>query len=249
MNNFYRKIQAMAVPPKVKRIATTPAAKKTLMGIGIFLVVFSILGFLVAPPILKSILIKKLSENLHRSVAIKQIRVNPFVLSLTIRGFSLKERTGEDTFISFDELYLNLQSISLLKRGFVLSEIKLTKPYVNIVRNEDGSYNFSDLLKTEERKEEQKEKKKPRISLGNIQIINGGIDFHDNLKHAVHKVRDMNVTLPFISTLPTYIDIYVEPSFSATVNGKAVALKGKSKPFKDSYETTFNINIKNLDIP
>ncbi len=40
--------------------------KKFLIGTIIFFVVFTIVGFFVLPPIVKSILTKKLSENLHR---------------------------------------------------------------------------------------------------------------------------------------------------------------------------------------
>ncbi len=235
----------MAITDKFKLLGSRPAAKKTFIGVLIFLVVYSVAGFFLVPPILKSVLIKKLSEGLHRPVAIRQIKVNPFALSATVRGFLIKERNGRDTFVSFDELYLNLQSISVLKRGLILSEIKLNKPYVNIVRNEDGSYNFSDLLEPKPKKEE----KTPRFSLNNIQILNGSVDFFDGLKHTTHKLRDVDFKIPFISSLPYYADIYVQPFFSAKVNGAPVSFKGETKPFRDSHETHMEINIKDLDIP
>ncbi len=156
------------------------------------------------------------------------------MLSVTVRGFLVNERNGRDAFVSFDELYLNFQSISILKRGLIFSEIKVNKPYVNIVRNEDGSYNFSDLLEPKPKKEEEK---KARFSLNNIQVLNGSIDFLDGPKHTVHKLRDMDIKIPFISSLPYYADIYVQPSFDAKVNGTPVSFKGRAKPFKDSHET------------
>ncbi|HYQ48008.1 MAG TPA: DUF748 domain-containing protein, partial [Thermodesulfovibrionales bacterium] len=55
--------------------------------------------------------------------------------------------------------------------------------------------------------------------------------------------------VPFISNLPYYLDSYVQPAFSATVNGHPVAFKGNSKPFVDSLETSIDLNIKDLDIP
>ncbi len=235
----------MTITDKLKQLGSSPAAKKTLWGVLIFLVVYSVAGFFLVPPILKSVLTKKLSEGLHRQVAIRQIKVNPFVLSVTVRGFMIKERNGRDTFVSFDELYLNLQSISVLKRGLVLSEIKVNMPYVNIVRNEDGFYNFSDLLESKPKKEE----KMPRFSLNNIQIFNGSIDFLDGLKHTAHKLRDMDIKIPFISSLPYYADIYVQPSFYAKVNGAPVSFKGKTKPFSDSHETNLEFNIRDLDMP
>jgi hypothetical protein len=236
----------MGIPDKLNQLRSNPNVKKTFIGVLIFFVVFSLVGFFVVPPILKSVLTKKLSGGLHRQVSIRQIKVNPFALSVTVRGFLIKERNGQDPFVSFDELYLNFQSISILKRGLIFSEIKVNKPYVNIVRNQDGSYNFSDLLESRPKKEE---KKKPRFSLNNIQILNASIDFFDSPRHTAHKVRDMDIKIPFISSLPYYADIYVQPSFEATVNGTPVSFKGETKPFEDSLETHLGINIRNLDIP
>ena len=56
--------------------------KKYLIGVGIFLVIFTLFGFFGLPPILKSVLIKQLSQNLHRDVTIREIKFNPYVLSL-----------------------------------------------------------------------------------------------------------------------------------------------------------------------
>ena len=123
-----------------------PRLKKILIGLIIFFVVFTLVGFFVLPPILKSILIKKLSENLHREVTINQIKVNPYTLSITARGFMVKDRASSETFVSCDEIFLNLQSLSALRMALILKEIRLTKPFIKITRHQDMSYNFSDLI-------------------------------------------------------------------------------------------------------
>ncbi len=41
----------------------------------------------------------------------------------------------------------------------------------------------------------------------------------------------------------------MQPSFAAVVNGKSVGFKGRTKPFSESRETTFDVNISDLDIP
>jgi uncharacterized protein involved in outer membrane biogenesis len=79
-------------------------------------------------------------------VTIQSLKINPFLLSLTVRGFAVREPKTPETFVSFDELYLNFQTMSIFKRGIIVKEIRLTKPYVNIKRSEDLLYNFSDLL-------------------------------------------------------------------------------------------------------
>ncbi|MDH5203924.1 MAG: hypothetical protein OEW69_11810, partial [Nitrospirota bacterium] len=88
----------MAFTLKLKGILSGKTAKKTFIGALIFLVIFSLVGFFIVPPILKSVLTKKLSEELHRQVAISQVKVNPFMLSVTLRGFLVNERNNQDAF-------------------------------------------------------------------------------------------------------------------------------------------------------
>ena len=79
--------------------------KKPLIGLVLLFVVYTLLGFFALPPILKSILIKKLSENLQREVTIEKIKVNPYILSLTAQGFKVKERGSSETFAACDEIF------------------------------------------------------------------------------------------------------------------------------------------------
>ena len=70
----------------------TGRPKKVLIGLIIFFAVFTLFGFFGLPPIAKSLLTKKLSQALHREVTIQQIKTNPYALSLTVRGFLVKDR-------------------------------------------------------------------------------------------------------------------------------------------------------------
>ena len=87
------------------------------------------------------------------------------------------------------------------------------------------------------------------FSLNNIQITGGSIDFQDNPNKTSHTVRNMNLAIPAISNIEHYVKNYVEPRFSANINGHPFELKGKTKPFLDSRETVFDIDISDLDIP
>jgi hypothetical protein len=226
--------------------------KKVLIGLIIFFAVFTLFGFFGLPPIVKSLMAKKLSEAFHREVTIKQLKINPYALSITVRGFLVKERGSSDTFASFDELYVNLQSISAIKMALVLKEIRVKQPHIKINRMDEKTYNFSDLLGKKETKpvNEPAEKPKPlRFSLNNIRIENGSIDFWDEPKQTRHEVRDLNIQIPFISNIPYYIQTFVEPVLSVTINNTPYSLSGKTKVFADSHETEFAINIRDLNLP
>ena len=232
----------------LKALAGKPFLRRFVLWPAVALAVYAIVGFLVLPPIVKSVLAKRLSEKLHRPVAIRAIRINPFDLSVRVEGFSMEDRAGAGPFVAFEELYLNLQAASLLRRGPVLREILLRSPSVTVVRNEDSSYNFSDLLA--EFASQPSEGGAPlRYSLNNILIVGGSVDFDDRPKRTRHTVRDLSIAIPFLSNLPYAVDIFVQPSLEANINGTAWALQGVTKPYSASRETTVDLNARSFGIP
>ncbi|OIP32549.1 MAG: hypothetical protein AUK27_12890 [Deltaproteobacteria bacterium CG2_30_66_27] len=232
----------------IATIRSMPAYRKGLIAVLIVAVSYTLFGFFGLPAILESVLPKTLSNTLHRKATLREIRFNPFELSLSIRGLDIAERGGGGTWISADEIFANLQLVSLFRWGPILSEIRLVKPYVSIARQRDGSYNFTDLVE-EFSKKPAKETKPLNYSLNNIRVVDGRIDFDDGPKKTRHEVRGIRIGIPFVSNLPYYVDRYIQPSFEAVVNGDTVSLKGRSKPFSESRETTFDVKIRDLDIP
>jgi uncharacterized protein involved in outer membrane biogenesis len=223
--------------------------KKWIIGAAVFFVLFTLIGFFVIPPLVKPYLLETLSKTLNRQVSLSEISLNPYTLTVTLRGFEIKEPKGEKTFVSFDELVVNLDIRSIFRRAPVIEELIVRKPYAHLVRNKDKTYNFSDLLalKKDEPKDEKKEP--PQFSVNNIIIENGSIDFIDGPFDTTHTVREMNIAIPFVSNIPEYIDTFVQPRFAASINGNPYALEGKTKIFKNTHETIFNILIEDLDIP
>ncbi|TFH29442.1 MAG: hypothetical protein E4G97_07235, partial [Deltaproteobacteria bacterium] len=137
-------------------VRSKPMFRKGLIALGGAVLFYILFGFLALPPILKSVLSKNLSEVLHRKVEIREIRVNPLELSISVRGLTISERDAPGTWVSVEEIFANLQLASVIRWGAVLSEVRLSRPYANIVRHPDGSYNFTDLI--EDSKKRQKER-------------------------------------------------------------------------------------------
>jgi len=222
--------------------------RKGLIAGLIILVSYALFGFFGLPAILESVLPRTLSGELDRKTTIREIRFNPFELSLSVRGLEIGEREDQGTWISVKEIFANFQFASIIRGGPVLGEIRFDKPYVNIVRHADGTYNFTDLI--EKFMNKPADKSKPfKYSLNNIRVIDGGIYIDDGPKKVHHEVRDLQLAIPFLSNLPYYVDRYVHPEFSAVVNGDQVSLKGRSKPFSDTRETVFDVDLANINIP
>lgn len=213
----------------------------------IFLLVFGVFGFFAAPPLLKSILLKQLSTQLHREVSIEQIAINPFALSARVNGLSIKTEGGKEV-AGFDELFVNLSSASLFKLAAVVDEIRLQGLRLAVSRVAEGRYDISDLLDEWMKPKDEPDSGTPRFSLNNIQLINGKIVFDDQPKDRVHTISDINLALPFVSSLPYQAEVLVKPAFSASINGSPLALTGDSKPFSSSHESHLDLDLDRFDL-
>jgi uncharacterized protein involved in outer membrane biogenesis len=231
---------------RASRLAHHPRTRTVVIWLVAIFIVIGVLGALVAPPLLRGKLASALSEKLHRQVSIEQIRINPYAMTATIRGFLMKERQGSATEVSFDEIHVNLELESLFRLGPVLKEIRLVKPYINLVRSENGAYNFTDII---DEFMAGPSGPTPRFSLNNIQIIDGKIDFDDRPKKTKHTISAIRIGVPFVSSLPSFVDIKVQPEFYALVDNAPLKIGGEAKPFKDTRESNFHLNLDNVQLP
>ena len=209
---------------------------------------YAIAGFLLAPPILRDQLEKRLGEQLGRPVSIESVRINPFALSASLRNFSLKDRDGSATAAGFEELSVNLALSSLFRRGVIVEAADLTKPFVRMVRFDDGTYSFQDIVERLAGGPPSPPGPPPRFAVYNIQLRDGRIEFVDRPDKAEHQVTDLQVGVPFISSLPAEIDIRVAPRLSAKVNGAPFEIAGETTPFKDRYVTTVRLDFDGLEL-
>jgi uncharacterized protein involved in outer membrane biogenesis len=120
-------------------------ARWFLIAAAAVLLLYAVLGFLVAPALLRAKLPPQLSARLGRPVRVARVRVNPFALSVTVDGFAIQEPDGRP-FLGWQRLYLNLRLSTLLGREVAFNAIQLTGPYASVVLDPGGRMNFSDIL-------------------------------------------------------------------------------------------------------
>ena len=123
----------------------SPRRRKLLFWAVGLLLFYTVAGFLILPPIIRAVAVKQLSQQLDREVSIRQVKLNPFALSTAIRGLLIKDKDGEP-FVSWDEVYVNFQLSSFLGHPWVFKEISVTGPFARVQMNQDGTFNFSDLI-------------------------------------------------------------------------------------------------------
>jgi len=117
-----------------------------LWGAGVF-VFWIVVGFFLAPPILRGQLEKKLSATLHRPVAVGEIRLNPLTLSVTVESFAITEPSGAP-FIGWQRLFVNFDAFSFLLREWRFQDIALDGFFANVAVAKEGRLNFADLMES-----------------------------------------------------------------------------------------------------
>lgn len=210
------------------------------------LVAIAVLGFGVAPPVARHYAVKILHEKLGRDVVIERVGFNPFTLTAEVEGARIMEADGSAEAFAVDRLRANLELESVIRGGPVLHELAVEAPRVHFVRLEGDRHNWSDVL--ERLAAEPKSEGEARFSIGNIHLANGRITVEDKVKALKHELSDITLGVPFISNLPVKVDVFVEPTLAAKLNGDQVAIGGKSKPFSNSRETVVELSVKDFDL-
>lgn len=234
------------------RAPRRPGARRLAFVVVGVLAVYGLLVGLALPPLARKVMADKLGETLGRTVAIDDLSINPFTLAAEVKGFRILEPDARTAFISFDSLDLDADASSLYRLAPVIDELTLSGLKVNLVRDGEEHFNFSDILarlaQAGARKRRPAGDDEARFSFSNIRVVDARVDFDDRPKGRRHQVTQVQVAIPFVSNLPVHLKQYVQPAFSAKVNGAPLSLAGETLPFEDSLRTRFTLELDALDL-
>ncbi|WP_321788763.1 DUF748 domain-containing protein [Burkholderia pyrrocinia] len=229
-------------------VARSRRTRRIGIGVLIFLVLFGLLGFFAAPPLIRHVAEQQLSQQLDRPATIQRIALNPYTLNLEADGIHLGERGGHGDFVDIGKLVVRPSWSSLFRGAPIVNEIRLDSPRFHIVRYDAQRFNFTDLI--EKFSTPSKPAGKPtQFSVSNIQVNDGRIDFDDRLLNEKHVVDNWTLGIPYIATLASKTDIFVEPKLRARFDGSPIAIDGKTKPFAQSRESEIALKFDRLDVP
>ncbi|WP_241302123.1 DUF748 domain-containing protein [Burkholderia stabilis] len=229
-------------------VARSRRTRRIGIGVLIFLVLFGLLGFFAAPPLIRHVAEQQLSKQLDRPATIQRIALNPYTLNLEADGIHIGERGGQGDFIDIGKLVVRPSWSSLFRGAPIVNEIRLDSPRFHIVRYDAQRFNFTDLI--EKFSTPSKPESKPtQFSVSNIQVNDGRIDFDDRLLNEKHVVDNWMLGIPYIATLASKTDIFVQPKLRMRFDGSPIAIDGKTKPFAQSRESEIELKFDRLDVP
>ncbi len=202
-------------------------------------ILFGLIGYFWLPGYAKTKLETALSDALKRPVSIARISISPYSLSATIEDV----KAGD--VLSVGSLTVQLSYTSFIRLIPVVQEIQLDAPHLHLVRESKNRLNISDLLTT---KDTVSNTPTPQFALNNISVSNGRIEWVDKVVGETQTLSDIRLGVPFIANVPSKIKVFVEPMFSAKLNGAPLELSGRMLPFASGHDAILDLTLDNLDI-
>jgi hypothetical protein len=137
--------------------------------------VYALLGFQVAPKLVRSQAVEYVRETYGRELAIGEVRIHPFKLQAEIRDVALPDADGSKM-LAFARLFIDFELSSLWQRAYVFKEVLLESPFARAVIRPDGSLNFADLSPPDEPEEEGP---LPHVWIQRFALSDGTVDVAD----------------------------------------------------------------------
>jgi uncharacterized protein involved in outer membrane biogenesis len=180
--------------------------QKKLLWITAVVSVYALLGFFLAPWLIKNRMINTARDAYGAELRIEHVAVNPFVFSLRVDGLEMDDPSG-DEFARFDRFYANFQLSSLFRWAATFAEIRFDAPEVFIARDGTGELNLGFLLTNEtsaDDEAEQVESAVARFVLQDLSINDASAHWNDAVPRepVATTFGPVNVQILDLSTLP-----------------------------------------------
>lgn len=206
------------------------------------------LGYFGVPYVARTVLERFGSTELGRTVAVQDIRFNPWTWRFELEGLSVKSQEGAGYFLTLDELAVDASGATLTNMAPVIEEVT--------VKGLHGTLTWSDENLKEAEKYESNDAPAdaaadstlPAFAVYNVNVSDTSLRFVDKTRGIDQKIEDLTLALPFVSTLPAKRESIVTPKLSLKLNGTPIVATGSTRPFGQSLEAQLRLNVSKLDV-
>ncbi len=182
---------------------------------------------------MRALVLEMTEKSLNRKAVLGAIEVSLF-RGIVVKDFEIREKDAEAVFLKTKEFVLTYQFLPLFARKLVIDKLSIVDAEIYLKANPDGTYNFSDLVKSDKPQDPKEEKEKAAglpvdLNVKDITIKNAKLGYID----AVGKLKKADVILNAelkIAGLSKNA-LSSEGSFDATL--AEALLKDGNKSFKD----------------
>ncbi len=186
---------------------------------GVLFVAYSLLGFFFAPWLLKKQLVAQVEQQTELKAELREVGFNPYTLTARLSGLRLESVEGNPLF-TCEQLQVNLQSVTLFRKGLVLRKLAVVEPTLYLERDASGGVNllepFPMVPDGTAKPESGGDPSIPLIALKSLSVEGGELSLRDAVPDAVFEttIEPIEFNLDSFSTHPGK-----EGAFTLTASG------------------------------
>ncbi len=205
-----------------------------------------LVGWLAVPPLLKWQLQEQGSAFLGRTLTVERVNFRPWSLELSLEGVKLMQPDGQTPQLSIQRLYADAELQSVLRLAPVIDAVQIDQPVLELQHRSHGQLDIDDIIAKLNTPDDGSPP--PRFAVFNIAMRDGALNFTDGPANQTHEVRQINLSIPFLSNLASRRDVVTEPRLAFSLNGSLFDTHATTTPFAQTRHTQATLRIDSLDL-
>ncbi|MBU4296488.1 MAG: DUF748 domain-containing protein [Desulfobulbaceae bacterium] len=228
------------------------------------LLTYTLIGFVWVPYFFQNVLPDRAEKNLHRAITFGGVSFNPFTLKLTLQNTIIGPNQANpedqiDPLFSAGTIKADISLSSLFRRQLNCASLTIDNLFLHLVRDEKQQYNLADIVPIRQNQAIPTVNLPFAYFLQNITVSNSRVIFDDLPAKKSHTLEQINLALPLLFHNPDQTtgaqqnyavsDRYINPRFSALINGSPVELTGKTKVEGEKFQAQLQLHFNDIDLP
>lgn len=221
------------------------------------------LAYAAVPALLKAQIERIGSEKLGRQVTVEAVDFKPWSLELTISELAIAkaggtsgatpQATGAGTGqalpqLKIKRLYIDAEMQSLLRLAPVADAIAVDAPVLSLNHLGEGRYDIDDILERLKTPAGAPASSPLRFALYNLVLTGGSLDFADTPAGKTHALRELSLSVPFLSNLQSQREVKTAPHLAFKLNGSSFDTSAVGTPFAQTHKTDATLALRGLDL-
>lgn len=191
------------------------------------------------------------TEALGTPVRIGRIELQPWRLDLRVSDVQVG--SDEAPLACMGLAHLQLAGETLWRLVPVVQQLELVEPEIWLRRETPERTNLTPLLEHLQARAAaappKPEGAPARFALHNIELRDGRIHLQDDVLQQRHEVEALQIGLPFLSNLPSDVQVVVQPKLEARIDGSSLGLGAEARPFAPGQPAQLHLGWKDLALP
>ena len=238
-------------PGVIMNVGLLKRWQRLILVLGFGLLAMYAICWAALPMLLQWQIEKQGTQALGRAVSVEQVIFKPGSMRLIVRGMRVAQAGGDALVppaqLTVDEVEFNASIQSLFVWAPVADAVRVRNPQLKLTHLGQGRYDIDDVLARLTSSGSQSTGV-PRLSLFNIQLSGGGVEFRDEPYAVTHTLSDLQLDIPFLSNLGGRREVATHPRLVFRFNEAIFDTDAQTMPFAADRRTQAHFQVKGVDV-